>query len=224
MIDVKKSANRFVKKYISQDIDVESIEGVIRQQGYTLVYFRAQNNTDEVDTVLNSLNLVDMARHSRGFVYADEKYRLVFINEDLTDKEKLIVLLHEEGHIFLEHTRNHKVIGLDVIEEHEANEFVHYVLYVSPLMMAGKVIKKYRVVFIGVLVAVVVVAVGALSYRKYTLEQTYYGEYYVTKTGTKYHTKECGLIEDSDIRRLTKEDMESGKYEPCSVCIGKETE
>ena len=222
MIDVKKSAYRFSRDCVSGEIDRDLVESIIRKQGYTIIYFRAVNNEDEVGTVLKTLNLESMAMHSRGFVYADDRYRLVFVNEDLNEEEKLIVLLHEEGHIYLEHSRNHKVIGLDVIEEHEANEFVHYVLHPDFLHSFGKKIKEHKIVCMSVIASFIIVIGCVTWYQHYKVEQTLYGEYYVTKTGEKYHLKNCGVIEGKEVRRLTQEDMESGRYEPCSFCIGND--
>jgi hypothetical protein len=50
--------------------------------------------------------------------------------------------------------------------------------------------------------------------------QLYYGEYYVSKNGTKYHEKDCMTIKDrSHTRRLTEKDYYSGEYEHCQVCL-----
>ena len=49
---------------------------------------------------------------------------------------------------------------------------------------------------------------------------SYYGEYYITENGTKYHEKDCMIIKDkNNTQRLTKSDYESGDYEPCQVCL-----
>jgi hypothetical protein len=50
--------------------------------------------------------------------------------------------------------------------------------------------------------------------------RSYYGEYYVSKSGTKYHEKDCMTIKGrSNVRRLTEKDYYSGDYEPCHVCL-----
>lgn len=51
----------------------------------------------------------------------------------------------------------------------------------------------------------------------------YYGEYYITSTGNKYHDKDCGYVKGKDnIERLTVEQYESGEYEPCGKCLPSE--
>jgi hypothetical protein len=57
--------------------------------------------------------------------------------------------------------------------------------------------------------------------RHYTMvEKTYYGEYYVTENGEKYHDEDCIYIKDkSNVHRLTIEEYESGEFEPCQICL-----
>ena len=43
--------------------------------------------------------------------------------------------------------------------------------------------------------------------------------YYVTKSGTKYHTKDCGYISGKQVVQVLESDISSGKYLPCSRCI-----
>ncbi len=51
-------------------------------------------------------------------------------------------------------------------------------------------------------------------------EKTYYGEYYVTETGSKYHEKNCMFVKDKNsVCRLIEEEFQSGDYEPCKTCL-----
>ena len=46
--------------------------------------------------------------------------------------------------------------------------------------------------------------------------------YYITKTGTKYHTSDCQYIKNKDnIKSIKLQDAIKHGYEPCSVCIKK---
>ena len=60
------------------------------------------------------------------------------MNESLTDQEKILVMAHEEGHYYCGHKSGNKAIS--AVEEYEANEFAHYLLYVNPLSRH----KKYK--------------------------------------------------------------------------------
>lgn len=54
-------------------------------------------------------------------------------------------------------------------------------------------------------------------------ETAYYGEYYRTPSGNKFHRKDCSFLDsamrDGTARRLTVADYESGRYTPCSRCL-----
>ena len=45
------------------------------------------------------------------------------------------------------------------------------------------------------------------------------GAYYVTKSGTKYHSAECNYISGKEVKALSAEELNSGKYSACSKCI-----
>lgn len=59
------------------------------------------------------------------------------------------------------------------------------------------------------------VAVGVIQ-----KQQSYYGDYYITSSGNKYHEKECIFVKDkTNVQRLTKEQFDSGEYDPCQMCL-----
>lgn len=106
-----------------------------------------------------------------------------------------------------------------MIEEQEANEFSHYLLQGTVRSRVSNTASKYKKpLVIGAVIAGLATGGGVAS-KEIHDRQLYEGEYYVTEHGEKYHLKNCVTIEDSETRRLTKEDVKSGKYEPCSVCL-----
>lgn len=134
--------------------------------------------------------------------------------------EKRMVLAHEEGHIYCNHLTSTPILGRDVIEEHEANEFAHYLLNPSRFSKIKHLLhrnrKKLLISMIGL--ALLTVAVVALCYT--SKQQSYYGEYYITESGNKYHEKDCIFVKDkTSVHRMTEEEFESGEYEPCRICL-----
>ena len=217
--EIRRAASRFRKEYRIRDLSPDTLTNALEKQGYTVVEFRPMNNEPEVALLLKNLHLEDRAIYTRGFVYADSHYRMVFVSEDLSDSEKTLVLAHEQGHIYLKHLSHASVIGVDVQEEYEANEFVHYLMNPRLSQRAGETVLKYKIPIAIGLVLLAVGLFGGTRYREYKDAKTYFMEYYVTPHGTKYHIKECSVIEGKDVRRLTKEDIESGEYEPSNFCI-----
>ena len=126
--NIKKLTKNFIKKHKLIFIDYSVLKNTAINMGYTVIEFNSIFNEKDVETVIQNLDLCENALKSRGFTYVSTEYRLIFINEDLNDEEKLLVLSHELGHIVCEHFSAAPIIGNDVKEEYEANEFSHYLL------------------------------------------------------------------------------------------------
>lgn len=222
---VREKAEDFLRQYGLSKITLDDIRRIITSQGYTIVEFNHIFNGEPVTRLIEALKLDEMVEKARGFTYADRYRRLVFVHEDLTDDEKLLVLAHEEGHIYCNHFSASPVIGRDVVEEHEANEFTHYILNRGVAGKLGDFVKKNRKV-IGIVAALLaVLLVGTAILGKVKEERSYYGKYYITASGDKYHKEDCRFIKDkNNIRRMTKEEYESGKYEPCGICLAEDEE
>lgn len=145
---------------------------------------------------------------------------LFFLNRDLSDGEKLLILTHEEGHIVCGHLEHAPILGNSVTEEDEANQFAHYLLRPSlkdSCRVNGHIYKK-RLISICLVIVAAVGIMGLLLYDQKL--SSYYEEYYITESGGKYHEKECIFVKDkNNISRLTLEEFENGEYEPCQVCL-----
>ena len=216
----KANAYRLKKEFKIAKVTYQRICEILIKQGYEIVFFNAIYNIPDVDNLITALNLTDLIKDRKGFTYADSKHRIIFLNEDLSEQEKLLILLHEEGHIYCGHLNEKTVIGRDVIQEYEANEFVHYLLNESVWQKIKRFIvvrkKTFSIVSIVlVLLMVIGVVIGCVA-----KEKSYYGEYYITHAGNKYHEKECIFVKNKGTTsRLTKEQFESREYEPCGTCL-----
>ena len=216
--EIKKRVKDFRREFGIRKVTADVLTDVLQDQGFTLIEFNPVINDADVHTVVHNLGLEEMIGHSTGFLYVDAKYRLLFLSEKLNTAEKLLVLAHEEGHYYCGHMGLTPIVGHTVTEEYEANEFAHFLLRES----AGEEIKKFVIkrrkpLIIGTIVAGLA-AGGGIATNEYRERQLYEGEYYVTMHGEKYHRESCMTIQGHETKRLTKEDVESGKYEPCSVC------
>lgn len=209
-----------MKDFDLQTVTLENLRGAIQKQGYTIIEFNNIYNNENVDILLNALELEEYCKRSKGFTYADSKRRLVFLHEDLSQEEKLIVLAHEEGHIYCNHLCSVPVLGRDVVEEYEANEFAHYLLHQGIGQRVNQFVRKRKkAVFLAVAVLVLVIAIGFIR-GNIKREQSYYGEFYITSTGNKYHEKDCIFVKNKDnVERLTNELYKSNEYEPCNICL-----
>ena len=214
-MNARKKAAEFKRKYRLKSINSAILWDVLVEQGYTVVEFNSIQNTDDVKALIEALQLEEQILHSKCFTFQNDKYRLVFIHEDLNDEERTIVLTHEEGHIWNGHMSAASVLGNDVVQEYEANEFAHFLL-------DDKSGKKKRTKVISVLCTVLIIAgiSAGLFINKQHEKAVYTDNLYVTDTGSKYHVRDCMYIRDkTDVHRLSIEDFESGQYEPCSACM-----
>ncbi len=211
--EIRKKTLSFKKEFGIKRCVSSALYSAIEKQGYTIVEYNNIYNDENVEQLLDALKLKDVAKKLRGFTYADRNYRIVFLHDSLSESEKTIVLAHEAGHIYLSHLSSEMRMGRDVQEEYEANEFAHYLLNPpSDNRRAVKTVCAVSVLLLAVL--------GALVIRNAYVRGKYYGDFYVTSSGEKYHERQCIFVRNkTNIHRLTKEEFEDGKYEPCKVCL-----
>ena len=217
----RRAVRSFLKKYRPAQIDVRTLQAALEQQGYTVVRFSHLANDPNTAALIRALQVEPYVASTRGFTYASADFRLVFLHADLSAEEAAMVLAHEQGHILCGHIAGQAILGRDVQQEHEANEFAHMLLH-PPLPVRARLFVRRRkklCILLCAVLAALAVAGGVLAVI--ARNSTYYGEYYLTETGAKYHTAQCGYVRDkTNIHRMTKEDYASGKYSPCEKCIG----
>ena len=219
--NIKKAVQRFRSEFgIGSDVTLDSLRSALKKQGYTIIEYNNIVNEENVAALIDALDLEQLCGRSKGFTYADQRWRLVFLHEDLSEREKLMVLAHEEGHIYCSHLSSVPVIGTDVTEEHEANEFAHYLLYQGKWQQLCHSLLRHKRAIIAAVVIVGILIGGCFIFSAQKREHSYYGEFYITATGNKYHRADCIFIRDkTTAHRMTKVEFESGKYEPCGICL-----
>lgn len=280
----QKLASEFISSFGITDITAMALKDALKVQGYTVVEFSKISNNENVENLIASLNLKSYCLSFDAFTYADKNMRLVFILENLSEHEQLILLAHEQGHICCGHFTETTISGQNVLQENQANEFAHYILSMAKHKgLYGLFLRSPRLstlsllltVFIVFIVSVTVSIYSAINYEKSKSRQTYeplitsiqtnandnnikqtlpedtnlstdglfslqnpsavsdnYNKedkpsettnqqvYYITKSGTKYHTASCSYVKSKDsLTTVTKEDINMYNYLPCSRCI-----
>ncbi len=216
-ISGKQAAKVFRKKYGILKPSLDEIKDIICSQGYSIVEFNAIFNDEDVALIIEKLRLDDLVSERRSFVYADVNNRLVFVHEDLSEDEKLSVLLHEEGHVFCGHVEENTYLGRDVQQELEANEFAYCLCNPATTDKCVFFVKKNK---IWLSIIAVILVVGLIGVRWFVREKALYGDFVVTDSGNKYHQSECIHVKNkTNTHRLTVEQFKSGDYEPCGSCL-----
>ena len=218
--DIRYKAKNLLLEYGISKVTLENLIYIIEDQGFEIIEYSQRDRSDGVWTVLNTLNLTDYAESGKAFAYKCGKSKLLFVCEEMAADEKLYALAHEEGHIIFGHLCNGACDGNAVEEEYVANEFAHYLLHPPLLLKFATTVKSNKKKALwGALIALALAVIIPITVSVIQ-SRSYYGEYYVTESGTKYHEKECMTIKDrSNVRRLTEKDYYSGDYEPCHVCL-----
>lgn len=231
---MKRKVRSFLKEHRIRQISSAQLIRALKEQGYTVLKFNRLCNDEDMEELIDALHLRGYVASSKGFTYANADYRMVFVHEDLSEKESCMVLAHEQGHITCGHTDKPPILGEDVRQENEANEFAHCLL--KPGLWERMKMWRRRHATLACILAVLcalMIVVGAVlalheskqasSDRAEYGQQEEFGEYYITATGDRYHTADCGFVKDKpNARRMTKEEYASGLFTPCSRCLPEE--
>ena len=219
-MNYRKQVADFNKKHNIKTVTSEELCRALNEQGYTIIEFNGIADNEDVAALRDALGIGAYMKQSRCFTYRSDKYRMVFIHEDLVEDERLVALAHEEGHIWNDHLTKDNIIGRDVIQEHQANEFAHYLLKDKN----GKR-KRTRTMAVVCAAAIVLGTILGIQVKKQYNAAVYTDYYYRTESGNHYHLRNCMYLEDrTDVYRLTKKEFESGEYEPCEACKPDENE
>ena len=127
-LKVDKEARKFAKEYeLTHPIKSSDIERIIKHQGFKIVRYNESEN-DEATKLINHLRLSEYIHLVNCFTYFDNKYKILFIREGLSDDDEKQLFLHEEGHIYLHHFHEDRAIcSTGITKEQEAHRFAKYV-------------------------------------------------------------------------------------------------
>lgn len=216
MSEAKIKAKKMLLQYGISKITLENLLYIIEQQNFQIIEYSQEETNDSVWDIIKKLKLTPYAKSGKAFAYQQGKTKMIFLCEELTADEKLYALAHEEGHILSGHFGSSD----SVEQEQMANEIAHYLLH-PPLFVKLRIaIVERKKLAIAILSVILCITIALIATSIIVRNNSYYGEYYITENGTKYHEKDCMIIKDkNNTDRLTKAEFESGEYEPCQVCL-----
>ena len=220
---MKHKVGRFLKEFRIREVSSASLVNVLRQQGFTVLEFNRLCNDEELEDLIDALKLRPYIASTKAFTYANADYRLVFVHEELSEREKCMVLAHEAGHIYCAHTEKQPILGEDVRQENEANEFAHCLLHPTVWQKMKMWVRRHKVLTAVLAGMLALLLVGGGIFAWLSSFEHRVGTYYITETGNRYHTAECGFVKDKDTsRKMTQAEYESGLFTPCSRCLPEE--
>ena len=99
------------------------------------------------------------------------------------------------------------------MEEHEANEFAHYLLHKGSKKKISQYINRHKKATIVALSRIALFMIGCFVYGGIQRERSYYGEFSITSTGNKYHLRQTALfrrISNGELYRQNLSVMQNG--------------
>lgn len=164
----------------------------------------------EGEGLIKSLHLEREKRGKNGFISTFNGKKIIFYDDDLSQKEAHFIVAHELGHYLLGHAEKN---WSKAKYEREANIFAHECMKLMyPESPDTKKQKHMKIVKIAVSIAVLI-AIGISAIYIANGFKTVY----ITRTGDKYHTETCGHLTDTKIEMTLREAQKAG-YQPCSMC------
>lgn len=129
----KISQNLIIKYKLSSAPTLGILKQIVEDSGFKLIEYNKYNNNKEVATLISHLHIEDRISSENSFLYINGKIKFIFLNSDLKESDKIIVLCHEIGHIFDIHISDSDYSYSSVEREDFANEFSHYLRHPSLL-------------------------------------------------------------------------------------------
>lgn len=230
---MNKEVIRFIKRYGLTKINLSSslLERIFTEAGYRIILFNKSHNPQAVQKVIDAYGLNNQIKNRKVFTFTDDEVKMLFMHEYIDEDALIHYLLHELGHIRLRHTRNSDD---EDIQEKEADEFA--------VLVKGSLQSRYRLqkagkrcVFI-MSVAMLIVCIVCLLHIPERLQRTSNAVtalsspapfvssevdvVYVTKSGSKFHKRNCRHIKNSDtIIDISIDKAIITGYEPCKDCF-----
>lgn len=222
---IRKTAYSVLRKRKIIKPSLDDLVQIAKELGFDVIDYSKSSSDSSAEVLIRELGLESFAKSGKSFLYQNNKIKLIFLCETMDAKEKLYALAHELGHVYCGHLKDGTCCNVaDMEEEHEANEFAHYLLHSGWVNKASLVVCRHKIlsIIISVLIICCIISIPIITQAQ--LNQSYYGEYYVTENGEKYHKKDCPIIKDkTNTHRLTIEEYDTGDYEPCQICLSDVT-
>ncbi len=191
---------------------LENLVFLISSEGYELIDYDESN--PDLQLLFDELRLTGDILRQNAFLYRNGDVKLLFVHARLDAQEKRYALAHELGHIMFGHRGAHSSVS----EEHEANEFAHYLLYPPAALRAWIGLASHKVpVLITLFVLTCLTSLAGIMVGRS------YSPYYVTGGGSRYHLASCPVIRGkTNLHHLKQEELEKGMYSPCRICLPDE--
>ncbi len=214
----KALADQILWEHKVSKLTLDNLLYFLEEQGYEVIDYSRSDNSSSTASLLERTGTIHVAESNSAFLFSSGDQRLVFIDEELQESEKLYALAHELGHICCGHVSSSTYIHGSFEQEHQANEFAHYLLHPSIKHCFRSWISENKLLT-AVIAVVLILGIVSIPIVTYYQSKIYHDYYFITDGGEHYHLEDCYYIKGKSAHRMTKEEFESGKYSPCKICF-----
>ena len=220
-----------LKRKQYKKLTLDDLYEIVTEKGFEIIEYKKYNNSLELKTLINSLHLEKDIQESNCFLYYNENLKLLFINQDVPDEDKITLLSHEVGHIYDDHFLDSEIKYSKVKRENFANEFSHYLT--KPFFAVKSFAFILKKPLFCLIIFMILTFAGFTSSNALDLfeqnpapnvssDNAAENVFYVTASGKKYHRGFCKHVKNrTNIKAFySSEDVTAEGYEPCLDCIG----
>lgn len=230
----KNAYNLLKKRKIYKKLTLDDLYKIIEDTGFSIIEYKKYNYSKELRLIINKLDIEKEIQEKNAFYYKRDNLKFIFINEDVPDEDRYILLSHEIAHIFDERIAEPEDVYTNIQIENYANEFSHYLNNPSFFIKAFSFLLKKPLLYILALVVAITSFTGVIAFNSnhalnqksvtvVNLNNLSTNMYYVTSTGTKYHKSFCKHVKyKTNIQEFSLNEAISEGYLPCLDCIGSE--
>lgn len=208
-------AFEFVKQYklTQHRLTSDILKQIFMDLGYEILIFNKVRNTQRIQKIIDAYDLHDHIEHHKIFIFVSDNVKLLFVHDYMTEKDKVHYLLHELGHIQLDHT---SIVGDEATQDREADEFAAYVKFILNHQRGFIFIAAILIITILISYAYNFIDIPAADTPTH---QNNIEMVYKTTGGEKIHRADCIYIQNkSNVIEIPKDEAIAAGYEPCKVC------
>lgn len=205
---------------------------MIEANGFTVVLYNKYSNSQYVTELIKQLKIENDIENNDSFFYLKNNFKFVFINEDISDKDKCSLLRHELGHILYPYLEENNINHTRIEQEEFANEFSYHIKNPGFTIKLRSFLKRKRTLLLTIIMFVLILS-SSLFCKNYfldksenmsipvVLDEESNNFYYVTSGGKKYHRNFCIIVKNrTNISEHTLQEVTENGYKPCLLCIG----
>ncbi|GEM_PF-5845012 len=176
--EIRKKAVAFIKKYNldKTSLTVARLRTIAESLNFGIVdYWHHMKNTPEVTALFRKIGGEELSKQVKAFLYYTNEERYIFLCADLIADDTVAVLLHELGHIYLDHLEPEGIIH-DTGTQRE-DEALLFSLYVREICARSSQFRMFHA-FSVVAAALVLISAGVFLFRYMSAEKnvTYNGQ------------------------------------------------